>query len=184
MANREQNDEQQTTAEERTRSNRRSLLKASAAAPVVATLQTGSAWAMASTIQCVVQDAAQPDRPDDTGEFERATDDGWVRQAVNKWYVRNASNIPKILYDVDGNGRDGILYNANGDPKNGSSFTDDPNFATNPETVYVVTAFEPQGSPVTNATDEGSWPKNQFDNVSHQPLTDSCWTSVMDSHGI
>ncbi len=152
---------------------RRKLLKASAAAPLVATLTSGVAQANTSAFQCMNKET-NPQPPIDGNKF-RQSEDSAVRFKAIRYKKRGEKTVFKIgdKYYYYG-GRDVTDRVASGD-------INLDNF--NAKEGYVLDVYEPNDS-LTSARRLGPWPEVQFDSAANQPLFQSCWTSVPITAGI
>ncbi len=139
---------------------RRKLLKASAAAPLVATLTSGVAQANASAFQCI------NDAPTGTPFISGTTGDGAVRVSATK-YEKGTS----VFYFVDG-----VMYDASGAVSN-LTVTDLLNEGFTPTGGQVLVIYEP-GADGLSATQLGPWPQQQIGGI-NQPLYQSCLTSLI-----
>ena len=149
---------------------RRRLLRASAVAPVVATLTPNSALALSSAAHCAGGDFSNK-------KFEKngnsINGDTAVRQAVDYW-EKSGSNVPGLpnkLYMIDG-----MYYS-----QNGTAYADTREVRHKlrdhyeKDTAHVLALFDvSQG----DAELKGLWPKYQIDDMYATPLTGSCWTSL------
>jgi hypothetical protein len=148
---------------------RRRLLKASAAAPLLASMAPNAALAMASATQCAGGDfnnrRANPDR------------DSAARLAVPFYRLPNelprVQGLARTLYDING-----TYYNASGRV-----------FATSEGELvglsyvkgetYVLALYDVSGGSAELA---GYWPqipRSAFNDTTATPLSGSCWTSLM-----
>lgn len=182
---------------------RRQLLRASLAAPMVATLQSGVAQANTSAFQCINADATESTDGDAIPALESATTDGWVRIQVWKYRRRACSStgtnaVPAQydwFFDIDGNGRSGSLYAADstltaryvsssnpGTFWNGYHWKRQADNSTNSMQTYVLVMYNPSPAVpnATSATAGNPWPKDQIDELDQTQiaLTGSCLCSV------
>jgi len=133
---------------------------------MVATLHSGSAFATASAFQCVEKNRkeAWPSNAVDDPHADR-----WMRAEAYVFEDQKQS----LVYKIDGTG---YFY------ADGSSCTrlNDLTQAT-PAKQYVLVAYEPieEVGGTTDVKRVGYWPAVKVDDGIHQPLTYSCWTSVM-----
>lgn len=149
---------------------RRRLLKASAAAPVIATLTPNSALALSSAAQCAGGDFSNK-------KFEKngnsINGDTAVRQAVDYWQKsgRSVAGLPNKVYLIDG-----TFYSQNGTP-----YPDTPEVRRklskhyDHDKAHVLALFDVSKG---DAQLTGLWPKYQIDETHATPLTGSCWTSL------
>ncbi len=150
---------------------RRRLLKASAAAPLLASMAPNAALAMASATQCAGGDfnnrRGNPDR------------DSATRRAVPFYRLPpdldRVPGLARTLFDIDG-----VYYNGAG-----------RTFATTEQELlgysyekgetYVLALFDVTGESAELA---GYWPqipRSAFNDSTATPLSGSCWTSLMTS---
>ncbi len=148
---------------------RRRLLKASAAAPLIATLTPSSALALSSAAAC-----SRGGKDDLSGEkYATFTDDphadSAVRRRVDCW-TKNKGPGPKEVYLIDGNYYDGHGGYASVSPdKLRDNYTHSDK--------YVLVMFDVSGS---GAVEKGSWPmvKSGKEGMKGTPLSGSCWASI------
>ncbi|MCF6354819.1 MAG: hypothetical protein L3J26_06910 [Candidatus Polarisedimenticolaceae bacterium] len=145
---------------------RRRLLKAAAvSAPVIATLQSGAAFAQASALACIERDAAH----NPPGEISDPSSDTFVRVAMNKytyWDGSDTASETDFKYDVDSLHPSGPYYNSDG-----SSWVIPSGFAEySSQTVYVLAYYDSNG-----ALSGRIFPEVQVGD--DQVLTTSCMTS-------
>ena len=160
-----------------TDSGRRRLLKASAAAPLIATLAPNSATAMAS-VSCEAKTVFS--RTDD-GEFDPATDaasdpqlaGGFVRRQAERFDPLQGSSETRTVYHVPGEG----LWTADGDRVYLTSNGGDINKSDYPQSgdpVWVVRYYRVNMAG-DDASPTGFFPQRQ---TSNQPLSGSCLASI------
>lgn len=150
---------------------RRRLLKASAAAPLVATLTPTSAFAMSSATQC-----ADPKANPSGAVAKQNNADKWTRTTVNclvkkSGYGRKPG--PNKLYQIQGEWRDtsGQLWRQGGG--SGRRFKMRHYSMTQEK---VLDYFDVERDPVIH---KSSWPKHQTSNFPRKtPLTASCYASL------
>ncbi len=174
-------------AQEIVSEKRRKLLKTAATtAPVIATLQSGAAFAAGSAHLCV--NTAQTDPP--TADTATNTD-AWVRTSVKRYKFQppgEDTGGAEWLYDFAGNGGgDGTYYRDADSNSDGQGDSVAVSAASgwkllepmSGETRYVVVLWDASGG---GATELGAHPKLFFDGVSatpsRTPLTATCLCSV------
>lgn len=162
--------DKQNTESQRDKALRRRLLKASAVAPVVATLTPNSAFALSSAANCAGGDFSNKKFAKNGNSLNGDTA---VRQAVDYWQKSgpNVPGLPNKVYLIDG-----MFYS-----QNGTSYVDTPQVRQklrdhyDHDTAHVLALFDvSQG----DAQLKGLWPKYQIDDMHATPLTGSCWTSL------
>jgi hypothetical protein len=143
------------TEEERIETRRRRLLRAAAAAPLVATLHSGSAGANASASQCVIRSENASKGNDDVAApsayIPAGNPDIWVRRQVMSVLCQDNRETPNffLAFNIDGVWRrdsDGEVVNpvftAPGDPPC------DPNSNTcvfgEPQNVLALEIYRPE----------------------------------------
>ena len=176
--------EQQNKSKEERNSvslNRRKLLKASAAAPLLATLHPGAAMAASSAFACAGGDFSNM-------KFEAhgnsINGDTAVRVEVDFYKHKNPNDIdpslpkskgnshPQRLYDIDG-----VLYSQDSVAYYDFSGADLDNYYEPPEKAWVLVIFD-----VENRVPLGPWPSVPLENG--QALTASCWSSINPNYTI
>lgn len=164
--------------------SRRNLIKASAAAPVIASLHPGAA-AASSAFQCA-QGNNHYDKYTANSDDDRA-----VRQKVYR-IERHSGNskFPEALYYF--NEHDTVFYDKDGNVWHKKDhwgtisyyrkwvwYTEhDVNYYSAPEPVWVLTLFDVNSNSIF---EKGPWPKYQLDGHS-SAISQSCATSI-DPHG-
>lgn len=151
---------------------RRRLLRASAAAPVIASLTPNSALALSSAAACAGGEFSNK-------KFEKngnsINGDTAVRQAVPYWQKkrgkRNKTGWANKLYLIDGR-----HYDQDGNSYQCTQAGLDRYY--DHDTAHVLALFDVSGS---DAGFVGLWPKTQIDPSHATPMTGSCWTSLSSS---
>lgn len=154
---------------------RRRLLKASAAAPLIASLAPSTAMAMASAAQCAASDFREV-------ELVRYTVENADYTATNRrvvvHYKRNGEDLkprhthltlPLELFDIDGD-----LYDSEGGGPH-LVLRRHRNLYYEKSRVSVAEMVDVSGEKLVH---RGPWPK---ENGSVTPLSGSCWASLDDS---
>lgn len=142
---------------------RRRLLKASAAAPLLASLAPNTALAMSSAAQCV----GNPEFATFPEAVAVGSDDTAVRVTIPVFTYNGNGNppqqLPTVLYQIGDAyfGADGASYSPNGNALN--QFDE--------SSVEVLQLFNAHGEPI------GLWPEVQI-SPSATPLSGSCWASL------
>lgn len=175
MSDNKQNSDEVDISEQR-----RKVLKASVATPLVATLTFGSGQALASAYQCV--DNSQPTLE----ESSTPNHDKAVRVVMLK-YVNDSNSL--VIYART---TAGPFLNANG--TNSGYTTEEEVWAAgyNPSiTVYTLAMFgtfrdgNNQVIEITNTDGSTAWPEYQMDNSQgFSPLFNTCFCSATDENGI
>lgn len=147
---------------------RRRLIKASATAPLVATLTPNSALALSSAAgACAGGDFSNKKFLDNGNSINGDTA---VRQAVPYWQKKPRHNPDwaNKLYLIDGE-----YWDQRGRSHNCSEPGLTQDYDT--DTAYVLALFD-----VSNGEADfvGLWPKVQIDSTYATPMTGSCWTSL------
>ncbi len=141
---------------------RRRLLKAAAAgAPLIATLQSGAAFAQASARNCIVENAGRDPAK------QKGSPDNWVRKEVIRYkFEKPDGSITNWKYDIDGNHAAGGPYYTAGD-RNGDGMGNQWSNArrqwpvAESETRYVLVYYQPTPDSInpTGAVEKGPFPK-------------------------
>ncbi|HIE55419.1 MAG TPA: hypothetical protein EYP90_09610 [Chromatiaceae bacterium] len=165
---------------------RRKLLKTAATtAPVIATLQSGAAFANTSAYQCI-NDAKTNPPPEWTGD-PVPSGDNWVRKTITRYkYKKKSDNtISNWWYDVDGNhgvsNPEGPYYRVQNDGTVASrSFDLNLWDEYQSEIVNVIVYYEPNVD-YTGVSEVGVYPKyyvaQPYD--SNLPINGSCLASMV-----
>ncbi len=155
---------------------RRNLVKASAMAPLVATLHPGAALAASSAFQCAGGDFSNKKF---TANGNSINGDNAVRRAV-PFYERIGDNsgdnkYPKKLYLINGE-----LYEQNGNAHSISETVLAEYYRE--DTAYVLVLFDVDTNSVLEL---GLWPMVQLeeDGGSGVAMAQSCWTSIAGYQG-
>ena len=124
--------------------SRRKLLRAAAAAPVLATIPSGAAFANASAYQCVITSKEQSDAG--VPLMSRRDQDQWVRLAVTQQdfgTLDNGNPVTKTGWLIDGNWYDdtGAPFTPNFDPS--CDFTTEFCPITEPQPALVLAIYQP-----------------------------------------
>jgi len=158
---------------------RRKLLKTAATtAPVIATLQSGAAFANTSAFQCI-NDAKSG------GVYEVVTDpvpsDNWVRKTIKRYKQGDQSSSNPWWYDVDNNGgTEGTYYRRKNDGTLVSEVIDPDPSSWTAETVHVIVYYQPSDD-YTQVTEVGIYPKYYVPSSSYGnqlPINGSCLASM------
>lgn len=168
--------------------SRRNLIKASAAAPVIASLHPGAA-AASSAFQCAIRD---------NNHYQKYTthhgyDNAKRQKALLVTKRRHANNYhaPRKLFLMNPDGtnlsnhcvlydKDGQEYTRNGEIlyKGIQQISDCFShlyLSNTVKTVWVLSVIEVDHH---SASYIGGWPKVQLDGHNYTALTNSCWTSI------
>ncbi len=162
---------------------RRKLLKSAAAgAPVIATLQSGAAFANTSAFQCINDASSSPP----TKAVAVPPPDQWVRVTVSRYQFTdntNPANVTDWLYDIDGvyasgssTGVVGPFYDASGNTVS----VDLANWTeTASEQVAVIQYYEVNPAHTAVVGTLNPYPKQVVtDSNTQVPLNASCLASM------
>lgn len=167
-------------------STRRRLLRAAAAAPLMATLPSGAAYANVSAFQCVVSSKTSSD--DGAPLMSRSGRDTWVRQAVTTRRFRTTQHGTAEV--KDGWLLGGVWYDANGQTfvpnlSGSCSIATDYCPVGSPGTAYVLVIYRPvpDGVDPTSVDVIGLYPQysteyNRPSQVGNIGLFATCMCSV------
>lgn len=149
---------------------RRRLLKASAAAPLVATLTPNSALALSSAIAACSRGDFSNKKFADNGNSING--DTAIRVPVTYWQKKSGGGNPtgwdNKLYEIDGG-----LYGQSGAENHPTTAELEAYYEK--DTAYVLELYDiSSGQPSA----VGLWPKVQESGLSATPITGSCWTSL------
>ena len=154
---------------------RRNLIKAAAAAPLIATLPHGAVHANASVNQCII-DSAQDSRAQAATIAENVELDTWVRVPTvkNEWTKEDQDAVE--AWDIDG-----ALYKEDGEFWRSSSSAAEIEGWTKGEDVpvyvlQIVTPDDPEAP--TDIHLEGSWPAFQLSEGDNMGISGTCLCSV------
>jgi hypothetical protein len=164
---------------------RRKLLKTAATtAPVIATLQSGAAFANTSAYQCI-NDATKELDIKETVKDPVPLGDNWVRKQVKRYKFKDSGGTitENWWYDIDGvfGVSSGPYYRVSDDGtlKQGDFPASDWSVAAE-QTVHVIVYFEPDATN-TSVVEVGVYPKyyvaQPYDNT-QLPLNGSCLASM------
>lgn len=165
MADPRDTDRNEPTAPDTRR--RRALLKAGAAAPFIATLHSGSAFATASAFQCVAKNAKEMPRKSIDPNHDPL--DNWVRSTVD---VRQ-DDAHNLAYHIDGE-----WFTIDGYACNVDDF---PHDAGSRDVLVAYKRVDDVYGATVDLTQKGAWPKFRLNDGMNQPLTHSCMTSMMNT---
>ncbi|MEO0436979.1 MAG: hypothetical protein AAF098_08730 [Pseudomonadota bacterium] len=141
----------------KTREDRRRLLKASAAAPLIATLHPSNAFAISSAAACLHRPGV--DKPDTAVKVK-------VKKFIKDSNAEKCEDLPDLLYKYDGKFYDEHWNSYHGDVK-GSCYDKNNH--------YVMAAFDVSGGDHPDVTLMG--PKHVYPD--YTAISKSCMTSLI-----
>lgn len=179
--------------------SRRNLIKASAAAPVIASLHPGAAMAQSSAYQCAAGETHQ-DFPNvldshNIGHYDHDNPQTWdvVRVKVTRWehngfYFYEDRHNAQLFYgvgSVNGPGSAKQIHDllSNGTLKrrhDGHIISSNFKTVYQAEEVYVLARVVQFDHSEPYIAEQEYWPKTEI--TRHDTLVGSCWTSINPSH--
>lgn len=163
---------------------RRRILKASAAAPLLATLAPNAALAASSAVTCAPRHEVSNHKNPENGN---SVNDGVIRQAVEFYKAKNGVQLPMGMdnryYKI------GNAYFHNSGRSRALSAQDLSDYFKPPQVRWVLAVFDITVEPAQYI---GLWPQVQVTGgtgpfyYSHAstPLHGSCWTSLSGGQGL